>query len=330
MPRVAGTDPGTSSLDVVTCDDGAVIDQARFTPQQILDDPTAPVRWLQERGPFALIAGPSGYGLPLKSLRDCDDNDLALMTLVRLEERGRRQGVTGFSALLAALRQSSLPVMCLPGVIHLPTVPEHRKLRRIDLGTPDKLAVAALAIHQQTATGVPLEDCHLGVIELGSVFSAVLAIRGGQVVDGLGGTSGPVGWGGGGAWDGEVAYWRQPLTKGDLFAGGASGRGEIGRRWLRESLVKAVASLQAVMPLPTLMLSGRLLELEPALAEEIAADLARLGKVERLAALPGAWVKRAAQGAALLADGLVGGRHAALVERLQLRGATGTALGWVE
>jgi len=42
--------------------------------------------------------------------------------------------------------------------------------------------------------------------------------------------------------------------------------------------------------------------------------------------LPGAWVKHAAQGAALLADGLAGGSRAALVEHLALRGATGTAL----
>src|SRR5262245_45152814 len=122
--RVAGTDPGTSSLDVVVLDDGVVTDQGRFPAGELQADPSAPVRWLLERGPFDLIAGPSGYGLPLKRVGDCTPQDLALMTLVRPDERGpddaRRQGVLGFSALLQALCASSLPVVFLPGVIHLP------------------------------------------------------------------------------------------------------------------------------------------------------------------------------------------------------------------
>jgi predicted butyrate kinase (DUF1464 family) len=44
---------------------------------------------------------------------------------------------------------------------------------------------------------------------------------------------------------------------------------------------------------------------------------------------PAARAKAAAQGAALLADGLAGGRWAPLVERLRLREASGTALDHV-
>jgi predicted butyrate kinase (DUF1464 family) len=332
MLRVAGTDPGTSSLDVLVLEDGAVRDQARFLPEQLQADPASIVRWLEERGPFALVAGPSGYGLPLQPLRDCDEEDLSLMTLIRPEERAQRQGVAGFTALLAALRQSSLAVLCLPGVLQLPTVPAHRKINRIDLGTPDKLAVAALALyHHAAAHHLPLDACHLGVIELGSVFTAGLAIEAGRIVDGFGGTSGPPGWGSGGAWDGEVAYWLGPLSKTDLFAGGVRSQADAdqGRRWFREALVKAVAALQAVTPLPHLLLSGRLLELEPAFGAEVGTDLEKLGHIAMLPLLPGAWVKHAAQGAALLADGLAGGRHAALVEHLRLREATGTVLDWV-
>ena len=320
--RVAGSDPGTSSLDLLVLDDGAVRDQVRFAPDDLRADAGLPVRWLAERGPFDLVAGPSGYGLPLRRAADCGDRDLALLSLVRPDDRDRG-GVPGFSAVVRAFRASDLPVVFLPGVIHLPTVPAHRKVNRIDLGTPDKLCVAALALAQG------LGGC---VVELGTAFTSCLVVDGGLVVDGLGGSSGPCGWASPGAWDGETAYLLSPLAKRDLFAGGA---GDVtdpaaGRTWFRESVVKAVAGLRAVTPFERIILAGRLLEAEPAVAEAVAQDLARLGRVERLPSLPGAWVKHAAQGAAVLADGLAGGRHAALVQRLALREAAGTVLDWLQ
>lgn len=334
--RVAGTDPGSSSLDVLILEDGAVSEQCRFTPDQLQADPALPVRWLAERGPFALIAGPSGYGLPLVRAADCTERDLALMTLVRPDERGpddaRRQGVLGFSSLLRELLASNLPVIFLPGVIHLPTVLAHRKINRIDLGTADKLCVAALALAQRTRKlGLTFSAYHGCVVELGSVFTACLMLSGGRLVDGLGGTSGPIGHRGSGAWDGELAYLLSPLQKRDLFAGGVASVPDatLGRLMFRESLVKAVAGLRSLSRMEEVVFSGRLLEAEPDLAEEVANDFSLLGPAIFLEPLPGAWVKHAAQGAAILADGLAGGRYAPLVEHLRLKEASGTVLDWI-
>src|SRR3954447_23798672 len=124
--RVAGCDPGTSSLDLLAIDERRVVAQARIEPDELRADPTIPVRWLRDRGPFDLIAGPSGYGLPLVRAADCTDSQLALMSLVRPDECSA-SGVGGFSAVARAFRDSGLPVVFLPGVIHLPTVPPHRK-----------------------------------------------------------------------------------------------------------------------------------------------------------------------------------------------------------
>jgi predicted butyrate kinase (DUF1464 family) len=324
MPRVAGADPGTSSLDLLILEDGHVGEQHRFAPEELQNDPSLPVRWLENRGPFDLITGPSGYGLPLVRAQDCTERELALLSLVRADERGQSQGVLGFSAVVRALCASALPVVFLPGVIHLPTVPAHRKLNRIDLGTPDKLCVAALALARP---GLP--DCC--VVEIGSAFTACVVLRDGRVVDGVGGTSGPMGWRSGGAWDGEVAYLLSPLAKRDLFAGGVrdSRMTRASDFAFRESLVKTVAGLQAVTPFQHVVLSGRLAESEPELVGGVEEDLASLATVTRLEPLPGAWVKAAAQGAAVLADGLVGGRYAPLVDRLALRSAAGTVLDWV-
>ncbi|MBI1918562.1 MAG: DUF1464 family protein [Planctomycetes bacterium] len=326
--RVAGADPGTSSLDLLLLEDGTVADQCRLSPDDLRTDPVLPVRWLQERGPLALVAGPSGYGLPLIPAAQGTEEHLDLMTLVRPDERGQAHGVAGFSAVVRALCASALPVVFLPGVLHLPTVPVHRKINRIDLGTPDKLCVAALALALRPS---PAEgEDSFCVVELGTTFTACLVVRGGCVVDGVGGTCGPVGWGSGGAWDGEAAYLLSPLAKSDLFSGGASGLDDdLRRALLSESLLKTVAGLQAVTPFGDIVLSGRLLEGEPELATLVTAELQRLGRIVRLGGLPGAWVKQAAQGAALLADGLAGGRHEPLVTSLRLREASGSVLDWL-
>lgn len=336
MPRVAGCDPGTSALDVLVLDGGAVADQARFEPAQLRADPAAAVGWLAARGPFDLVAGPSGYGLPLVPAADCTDAQLALMSLVRPDEPAAR-GVAGFGAVARAFRDSGLPVVFLPGVVHLPTVPPHRKLNRIDLGTADKLCVAALAVAQMgEGWAGPGPVC---VVELGTGFTAVLVVDGtGAVVDAAAGTGGPPGWGSGGAWDGEAAYLLGPLAKADLFAGGAAGlpSAEARRGAYLEGLVKAVGGLCGVFDpddkFERVVLSGRLFAAEPGFVEslhltEALAPFARYGdSVRALGGLDGAWVKEAAQGAAVLADGLAGGPWGWVADRLRLRQASGTAL----
>lgn len=340
MPRVAGCDPGTSSLDVLILDEGRVDDQVSFPPVELRSDPSAPVQWLRERGPFDLIAGPSGYGLPLVHAAECSDHQLELMSLVRDDERGIASGVAGFSAMIRAFRDSGMPVVFLPGVIHLATVPPQRKLNRIDLGTPDKLCVAALAIQQLGSTWT--RDVPICVIELGMSFSAAIVVNErGEIIDGAGGTTGPMGWRSAGAWDGETAYLLGDLRKGDLFTGGAVDivDEELRRAAYVESLVKSVAGLcglhEAADRFEAIVLSGRLFAAEPAFVEslhltETLAPFARSEyAVMALQPLDGATVKEAAQGAAIIADGLVGGRFTPLVEGLRLREARGSVLDWL-
>lgn len=325
MPRVAGCDPGTSSLDLLVLEDGRVVAQVRIAPDELRADPTAPVRWLRAHGPFDLIAGPSGYGLPLVRAADCTEPQLALMSLVRPDERNAK-GVGGFSATVRALRDSGLPVVFLPGVIHLPTVPAHRKLNKIDLGTADKLCVAALALAQHRRDEPAL------VVEFGSAFTALMVLKDRQIVDGLGGTSGPVGPRSGGAWDGEVAYLLSPVRKADLFRGGVldAPERETARAAFRESFCKAVYGLLNVHGCQDVYYSGSLLQSDADLVQQALGELPRgFFRLNYAGDLLGAWVKHAAQGAALLADGLCGGTFAPLVEQLRLRDAGGTVLDWL-
>ena len=324
MVRVVGADPGTSSLDLLLLDCGAVADQARLTPEMLRSDPSALVAVLRGWGPLDLIAGPSGYGLPLVRAESLTESHVEQMSLVRPDQRGSDAGVIGFRARVRALAASGLPVVFLPGGVHLPTIPPHRKLNAIDLGTADKVAVAALAARLDAERRTDgLAGSTFAVVELGSVFAAVLVVEAGRLVDASAGTRGPIGVRSGGCWDGEAAYRRSPLSKADLFRGGLLDLGAEGPAAFRESLVKHVAGLNAVTPFDRIYLSGLSAGL-PEIAAMATEALSRFGSVAPLPSLPGAWVKHAAQGAALLADGLAGGRNADLVASFALLRSSGT------
>src|SRR5262245_25044401 len=321
--RVVGTDPGTSSLDLLLLEDGRVADQSRFSPGELQDRPDALSALLSTWRPIDLIAGPSGYGLPLVRGEDLVEDHLDQMSLIRPTERGGPSGVIGFRSWVRTLLGTGLPIVFLPGGLHLPTIPAHRKAGAVDLGTADKVAVAALALRFDSQETGSFDRSTFAVVEVGSAFTAVLVVQNGRLVDAAAGTRGPIGLRSGGAWDGEVAYWRSPLTKGDLFRGGLDHLGPLGPKAFRESLIKHVAGLRAVTSFGRIYLSGEALK-RPDVATLVQSALAGLGSVLPLPCLPGAWVKHAAQGSALLADALQGGTHQALVDSLRLRESSGS------
>ncbi len=323
MPRVAGVDPGTISIDVCGLEDGELCLDRSIPTASALADPEGFVALLRGSHPPDLIAGPSGYGLPLVSAASATEDDLRLAFLSAPGEEG---GIGGLRRLARVLAESGLPVVYTPGVMHLDSVPAHRKLNRVDLGTADKVALTALAIAEQCARlGCPPGEASFLLLELGGAFTAALAVRDGRIVDGLGGSSGAMGWRSSGGWDGEVAYLAGTVTKDHLFRGGAGSLPDGAVEALAESAVKAMHALTVSHPAPReILLSGRTLA-EPGierLLREALTPLAPVRRVEGFARV----AKTAAQGAAILADGLAGGRWSELVETLRIREAAGTVL----
>ena len=344
-PRVAGVDPGTVSFDVCALDGGEVILECSFRTVDVGADPSLLVRALVDHGPFELVLGPAGYGLPLVPVEQVGERELALMLLLREDEPRGRVGVGGMRSIVRALIVARLPLVFGPGAIHLPTIPAYRKWNRIDLGTADKVASVVLCIADQACRlGVDFAETSFVMLELGGAFSAALAVDGGRIVDGLGGSAGPIGARACGALDAEAAYLLgAALSKRTVFSGGAlDPQGELDlsegletlRRdprhregWLalEEGAAKAALALTISAPAPReILIAGRLAQV-PGMLEAIGARLAHVAPV-RIAAGLGAHVNAAAQGAAVLADGLAGGRYAALVERLGVRDASGSVL----
>ena len=347
MPRVIGIDPGTVSVDVCGLENGSVFLDRSLPTTEAFANPAVLIEMLtaaHQEAPLDLIAGPSGYGLPLTRAQDLTDDDLRLAYLAPEGEAG---GIGGLRTLMRALRASPLPVVLTPGVVHLASVPAHRKVNRVDMGTADKVCAVALAVREEARRrGCAEREVSLILLELGGAFTAAIAVERGRIVDGVGGTSGPLGVRSAGALDGEVAYLAGTITKRLLFTGGAAaiagtpdapaeaiaspGTPRARAAWdaYLESAVKAVAALAAIAPSAAdVILSGRLAGVA-GVRDEFAVRLAdaRLRVDVRVLAGFAEVAKAAAQGAALIADGLSGGGAAPLVDALGLRDARGTVL----
>jgi predicted butyrate kinase (DUF1464 family) len=321
LSRVAGVDPGTVSFDVCVLDDGDVILERSFSTEDVGADPELLVKALVDEGPFDLVLGPAGYGLPLVAAEQVGERELALMLLVREDEPHGRVGVGGMRSIVRALIAAGLPLVFGPGAIHLPTIPAYRKWNRIDLGTADKVASAALCIADQSRRlGIDIAETSFVMLELGGAFSAALAVDRGRIVDGLGGSAGPIGARACGALDAEVAYLiGAALSKQTVFSGGALDPQGTEAGWLalEEGAAKAALALTISVPAPReVLVTGRL---APDVVDALGERLAHLAPVRPVA-------KAAARGAAVLADGLTGGRYATLAERLRVREASGSVL----
>ena len=350
MTRVVGIDPGTLSFDLCGLEKGRVFLDVTIASREAAAQPQILVKALDEVRPLDLIIGPSGYGLPWVRIEDFSERDLFLFVLADEREQGRVSPLGGMRALVAALKASGLPVIFMPGVIHLPTVPAYRKANKIDMGTADKLCCVALGVFDQARRyNLAYHETSFIYVEVGGAFTAVMAVQAGQVVDGLGGSSGGMGFYALGAMDGELAYLLGEFHKKVLFSGGLAslaGRptlsleeavalrktnSTVRAAWeaLFEGIAKSVAAEMTIAPSAReILLSGRLCRI-PAIQDELARRLSCFGPVRRITG-PANIAKEAAQGAALIADGLLGGQFAELVEVMRLREAQGNVLDYVQ
>lgn len=252
----------------------------------------------------------------------------------------------GIKRVFRLMKEEGLPVLFTPGVIHLPTVPRFRKINKIDMGTADKVCAVALALKDHTEFyGIGCEEASFIFVEIGFGFNAIIGIKEGRIVDGLGGTSGVPGFLSPGALDGELAI-RIPLCpQSVLFTGGikdlagepqlspeefASRAERYGEAWelFLESLVKGVSAMLVSVPSPKeIILSGRLSRV-PGIYERIYEVLSKYAPVRRVRR-EAKVAKEAAEGAYIVGEGLLGGRYKSIVDSLRLREAKGTMFDYI-
>lgn len=324
--RVVGIDPGTYSFDLFGMEnDKRIIIDRSIKSEDIFQNPHLLIDELESLMPLDMIVGPSGYGIPTKSIKDMTEDDIGRMipfdTKVAVNE--------GIKNLLIEMKQRKMPVYFTPGVIHLATVHSYRKWNKFDMGTADKVCCLALGIKDQSERlNLPFDKTSFIYIEIGYGFTAVIAVEDGKIIDGIGGTNGSLGFLGGGGMDAEIAIrLKPPLTQEIVFRGGI--KDFIGKDvepkdlikykeatlLLEESVEKDVTSMLVSVHHPReITISGRLANYD-FIGNELISRLSRYApviKVNKLSVI----AKEAACGAYIIGEGLLGGKYHRIVDNM--------------
>lgn len=338
MIKTIGIDPGTKSFDICGIKDDGEIEvflEESIPSSKIAEDPSIILELIKNKGPIDAIVAPSGYGLPLKKIDEITEEDKKLMLLVKESDPGIAV-LKGLPKLVDRLKELECDVYLIPGVIHLPTVPSYRKINKIDMGTADKLCCAVLAIYDQAKRlNIKYNEVSLILIELGYAYNACIAVEKGKIVDGIGGTNASISFKSLGCMDGELAYLLGDFKKELLFKGGISDliMSEDYRKILEyelacevffEGIEKMVSSMLVSVKYPReILVSGRLSK-DSLIYEEARKRLRKYSNVVKLQGF--SKVKEAAQGAALIANGLEGGIAKELIKVMEIEKSSGSIL----
>jgi len=348
--KIIGIDPGTKSFDLFGVefikDKERIFLDKSIPSEKVAQNPKILLSKIKPYLPVNAIIGPSGYGLPITKLDDAGDEELSQMLPIEGKNTGGVSVNEGIMRLFRKMKEMKLPVYFTPGVIHLTTVPEYRKLNRMDMGTADKLCCVALAIKDQISRlGIRANQTSFILLEMGYGFTAAIAVKNGQVIEGLGGTSGFPGFLGTGHLDGELAIRMGKAQQGVLFTGGAS---SIAKKpitnisdlvkhqevfsLLIESALKDIACLMISHPKPKeIILSGRVCR-EPIIYKELNRQLKKyfsnilIHRVCRTAKI----AKEATEGAVILGAGILGIKYNDIFKTLKIAQATGTMYDYIK
>ena len=370
MVKAVGIDPGTMSMDIFGFDDetGEIIVDMSIPRDKITENPSIVIDVLRKinekyKG-IDVIAGPCGYGIPLKKASETQDWEIMLATFVSEEDVRRRLKIIGLRELMFLMKQSKdLNIWFTPGVIHLPTVPEFRKINRIDLGTADKVytVIAAIRDHAEYYN-IPYSDVSIIAVEIGFAYTAAIAVDKGKIVDGIGGTISWPGFLGMGFMDSELAYALANaypyFSKTLLFRGGIADIADIDPKKtsldefvklakandkvreaynaMIEFILKDIATLLVSVRKPKeILLSGRFTRVK-GFIEDLILSIKRflldygletnVRTIRRRAKI----AKEGAEGAAILANGIAGGKYRKLIETMELFKSSGTIFDYIK
>ncbi|MFO8017812.1 MAG: DUF1464 family protein [Promethearchaeia archaeon] len=346
MKNVLGVDPGTKSWDFFGLSDKDVVVDTSIPSKELMEKPQKAIMIIESMEDIDLMVAPSGFGLPLKKVQGLDKDDI-FFTLLKFKKKAKDQ-LLGLGDVLRLIKKADIPGIMVPGVKHLSTVPTYRKINKVDMGTADKLCTSVVGIkHQMERFHILPEKTNFIMVEIGHGFTAVLAVENGQIIDGIGGSN-IMGFRACGSLDGELAYLIKNIRKKNIYRGGVSyisgypdlsikeitflaEKDEHVRNALKayvDDVTKAVYAISSSY-LEThenmeILLAGRGAKIDYLRnmlvnSIESIAPVKLMGNYSQIA-------KRAAQGAAFIANGLLDGEYEPIIDNLKLKEASGSIL----
>lgn len=344
--KVEGIDPGSKSWDFFGLEDNKTILDTSIPTKELIQDPQKAINIIKSVENIDLMVSPSGFGLPLKNVADLTEKDI-FFTLLKFNQKDKDK-LIGLGEVLRLIKAQNIPGIIVPGVKHLPTIPRYRKINKIDMGTADKLCTAVTGIRDQMERfNVAPKGTNFIMVEIGYGFTAVLAIENGQIIDGIGGSN-IMGFRACGSLDGELAYLIKNIRKKNIYKGGVayiSGYSDLSLREITllaerdeqtktalkayiSSVKKAVfgiaSSFSQKEKIVEVLLAGRGAELNY-LRERMIRGLKDVAPVKIMKSYSQI-AKRAAQGAAFIANGILGGRFEPIINNLKIKEASGSIL----
>ncbi len=359
MARALGIDPGTKSFDLVVVEEDRVVWEDSIETRLLADNPYMLVEKVLNIKDLDMITGPSGYGTPIICNNEIIDPEtfayeILLLSSREVVEKGVRENVSGirvYKALADIVKEfwiRRLNVCYIPSIILLPTIPNHRKLNKIDMGTADKLAVTVAALYDHVREyGLEYSEASFILVEMGFGYNAVIGVDKGRVVDGYGGTISSMGFLTIGYIDAEAVALGSCWNRYDVFYGGVSTICSVSSieealekridnqlcsdafKAMYEELVKKIYAISRNIDKPReIILSGRMFRYE-AIYDEITRYLEEILPTRRLKGLPGArFSKEAGQGYAIIGEGLANGFFREMIKYMGILDAHGTVLDW--
>lgn len=357
MVKVVGIDPGTKSMDICGLNNGKLFYEKVVNTIDVAQNPNFLLEVIEDLMPLDLIVGPSGYGVELTYLKDIPFDKLEdwyykYILLAKREsiEKAVKNGVVGAMIYYAMtktaleMKRKKWPVCYIPGIIQLPSVPIHRKINKIDMGTADKMCVAVLGVLDQSKKmKIPYSEVSFIQVEMGFGYNCIIGVKDGKIIDGIGGTmmNGPsfltIG-----CVDAELVQLIGTWEKSDVFLGGCmsiSGKSspeelsesaDFAWEAMMEGVIKGVLSMTYSVPNPReILLSGRLVGIEK-IRNKLIETLSKVAPIRRITGLENAQhIKETAQGYGIVADGIAGGKHGDLVKWMEIRNSKGTATDYI-
>ncbi|MHA1291220.1 MAG: DUF1464 family protein [Promethearchaeota archaeon] len=346
MYRVIGIDPGSKSWDFFGLDDNIIILDTSIPSKELITNPQKAIDIVKSVENINLIVAPSGFGLPLKKVSNLTEKDI-FFTLLKFKQKDKEK-LVGLGDILKLFKAEKIPGIIVPGVKHLPTIPRFRKINRIDMGTADKLCTAVVGIRDQVEKfNIKPEDSNFIMLEIGYGFTAVLAVENGQIIDGIGGSN-IMGFRACGSLDGELAYLIKNIKKKNIYKGGVayiSGHSNLSLQEITllakkddqiktalkayiSSVKKAVFGIASSFSnkdkIKEILLAGRGADLKY-LREKIIKGLKVIAPT-RLMKSYSQIAKHSAQGAAFIANGILGGKFEPIINNLKIKEASGSIL----